>query len=57
MSIKISKPTAYRYGFSPIPKSWHDTAQIIESMYPKNKNGSKLMERLDAIEKHLKEKK
>jgi hypothetical protein len=57
MNHKVKEP--YSYGQSPSPKNWHEAAAAVESVSPvksKHKSGG-LLDRLDSIEKQLKDRK
>lgn len=49
--------TPYKYGKSPNPTSWYDTADILKANDKGVRKPSKLIEKLDAIQKLLGEKK
>ena len=57
MSTKKNQP--WTYGVSPAPRNWHEAAEAIKSIQkPKRKSsGIGLLDRLDTLEKLLKEKK
>jgi hypothetical protein len=57
MNHKVKEP--YSYGQSPAPKNWHEAAAALNSLTStksKRKSGG-LLDRLDSIEKQLKDRK
>lgn len=53
----MKKKEPWVYGKSPDPKNWHEAADALRSLHPKQRKSSGLADRIDALEKLLKEKK
>ena len=51
-----SKQSQWKYG-DPAHETWHQVGEFIKGNRPKKGSGNTLMERIDQIEKLLKEKK
>jgi hypothetical protein len=52
-----TKKSPWQYGVSPNPKNWHEAADALKSMKSMKQKRKGLMDRIDSIEKMLKDKK